>query len=118
LPFADKQANRGRWPNKIGDYLSAGRPIVSNPTGDIRDLFTRYDIGVLTEESPEAFAHGMAAVLDDPAHAAAQGNMARQVAERELSWPALTRQLEAHYSFIRNGRHPTVETPAGHYDPR
>lgn len=103
LPFADKQANRGRWPNKIGDYLSAGRPVVSNPTGDIQDLFTRYDIGVLTAEAPAAFARGMAEVLDDPSRAQAQGSMARQVAEHELSWPNLTRQLEAHYSRIRGG---------------
>lgn len=103
LPFADKQANRGRWPNKIGDYLSAGRPVVSNPTGDIQDLFARYDIGVLTEETPVAFAHGMAEVLDDPAHARAQGYMARQVAEHELSWPKLTQQLEEHYRRIRGG---------------
>jgi len=64
-----------------------------------------------------AFARGMAAVLDDPTHAAAQGNMARQVAERELSWPALTRRLEEHYQVIRNGGNAHVETPAGHYDP-
>lgn len=101
LPFADKQANRGRWPNKIGDYLSAGRPVVSNPTGDIQDLFTRYDIGTLTDESPEAFARGMATILDDPAHAQAQGVQARQVAEHELSWPNLTQRLEEHYSRIR-----------------
>jgi glycosyltransferase involved in cell wall biosynthesis len=113
LPFADKQANRGRWPNKIGDYLSAGRPVVSNPTGDIRDLFTRYDIGTLTDEAPAAFAGGMAAILDDPAHAEAQGVQARQVAEQELSWPNLTRQLEAHYSHIRGGASVAAEIPAG-----
>jgi glycosyltransferase involved in cell wall biosynthesis len=103
LPFADKQANRGRWPNKIGDYLSAGRPVVSNPTGDIQELFTEYGVGVLTDETPEAFARGMSDVLDDPAQAESQGRMARYVAEHELSWPRLTRQLEEHYSYIRSG---------------
>lgn len=100
LPFKDKQANRGRWPNKIGDYLSAGRPIVSNRTGDIQELFTRYTIGLLTEETPEAFAEGLASLIDDPVRAQEQGAEARYVAEHELSWATLTQRLEAHYQRI------------------
>jgi glycosyltransferase involved in cell wall biosynthesis len=111
LPFADKQANRGRWPNKLGDYLSAGRPVVSNPTGDIQDLFTRYDIGALTEGTPAAFARGMTDLLDDPARALAQGAAARQVAEHELSWPKLTQQLEEHYNSVRDSGRPQREEP-------
>ncbi|MFI5273900.1 MAG: glycosyltransferase [Ktedonobacterales bacterium] len=103
LPFMDKQANRGRWPNKIGDYLSAGRPVVSNPTGDIQDLFARYDIGCLTPETPAAFAQGFAAVLNDPAHATEQGAAARHAAEHELDWAKLTATLDAHYDRIRAG---------------
>jgi len=38
LPFADKIYNRGRWPCKIGDYLAAGRPVVSNPVGEVREI--------------------------------------------------------------------------------
>lgn len=41
LPFADKIYNRGRWPCKIGDYLAAGRPVVSNPTGEVRAIMQR-----------------------------------------------------------------------------
>jgi glycosyltransferase involved in cell wall biosynthesis len=102
LPFTDKQANRGRWPNKIGDYLAAGRPIVSNPVGDIAELFTTYDIGYLTDETPDAFAQGLHRALEDPARAAAQGAVARHVAEQVLSWAALTQRLEHHYELIRS----------------
>jgi hypothetical protein len=45
----------------------------------------------------------MSDVVDDPARAERQGQMARYVAEHELSWPRLTRQLEEHYSYIRSG---------------
>ena len=45
LPFADKIYNRGRWPCKIGDYLAAGRPVVSNPVGEVRELFQRSEVG-------------------------------------------------------------------------
>jgi len=46
LPLKDNPRNRGRWPNKIGDYLSVSRPIVANTVGDLHDLFRNYKIGV------------------------------------------------------------------------
>jgi glycosyltransferase involved in cell wall biosynthesis len=100
LPLADSIANRGRWPNKFGDYLSAGRPIVSNPTGDTQEFYARYDIGYLTADTPEAFARGLTAALDDPARTRTQGEVARYVAEHELSWATLTDVLEKHYVRI------------------
>ncbi len=102
LPFTNKLANRGRWPNKIGDYLAAGRPIVSNPVGDIKELFTAYDIGYLTNETPEAFAQGLYHALGDPTSAEAKGRTARFVAERVLSWALLSVRLEEHYGLIQS----------------
>ncbi len=102
LPFANKLANRGRWPNKIGDYLAAGRPIVSNPVGDIKALFTAYDIGYLTDETPEAFAQGLYQTLEDPTSAEAKGRAARFVAEHVLSWARLSVRLEEHYRLIQS----------------
>ena len=110
LPYANKLANRGRWPNKIGDYLAAGRPIVSNPVGDIKELFAAYNIGYLTDETPEAFAAGLALALDDTTSASAKGQTARYVAERVLSWGGLSVRLEEHYRRIQSASAPTVES--------
>lgn len=101
LPFANKLANRGRWPNKIGDYLAAGRPIVSNPVGDIKELFKVYDIGYLTDETPEAFGGGLLRAIEDPASAEAKARNARYVAERVLSWAQLSVRMEEHYRRIQ-----------------
>ncbi|MBN2519293.1 MAG: glycosyltransferase [Bacteroidales bacterium] len=38
--------NEARWPNKLGDYLAAGRKILTNPYGDIIPYVNKY---------PEAF---------------------------------------------------------------
>ncbi len=35
LPYTNRSVNLYRYPNKLGDYLSAGRPIVTNNTGDL-----------------------------------------------------------------------------------
>jgi glycosyltransferase involved in cell wall biosynthesis len=55
LPFADTNINRGRWPNKIGDYLCLKRPIISNPTGDIEKIFQSYHVGALCQQTEESF---------------------------------------------------------------
>ena len=47
LPLPDTTYNRGRWPNKITDYATAGRPTVTNPVGDMGDLVTEHDMGLL-----------------------------------------------------------------------
>jgi glycosyltransferase involved in cell wall biosynthesis len=104
LPYADKLANRGRWPNKIGDYLAAGRPIVSNPVGDIKILFTSFDIGYLTDETPSAFAQGLLRAIENPEASARKGQIARSVAEKVLSWQLLSVRLEEHYYRIQNMR--------------
>jgi glycosyltransferase involved in cell wall biosynthesis len=50
----DSLINRARWPNKIGDYLSLERPIITHPTGDVETYFNNYKIGFLCEETPES----------------------------------------------------------------
>jgi glycosyltransferase involved in cell wall biosynthesis len=109
LPFANKLANRGRWPTKIGDYLAAGRPIISNPVGDIKALFSAYDIGYLTDETPEAFASGLQQALEDSTRAEAQSRTARFVAERVLSWARLSVRLEEHYRLIQSNLAPASQ---------
>jgi glycosyltransferase involved in cell wall biosynthesis len=97
LPFANKIANVGRWPNKVGDYLSAARPVVSNPTGDIKGLFEEENIGLLAQSNPEDFAAKIVELLNDPTRCKEFGYNARIVAEKRLDWAVLTRQLDKFY---------------------
>ncbi len=55
LPYRKTNINMGRWPNKIGDYLCLDRPIITNPTGDVEELFQKYKIGLLCDETPDGF---------------------------------------------------------------
>ena len=67
LPLRNTPRNAGRWPNKIGDYVRANRPIISNPTGDIADLFSCYRIGVTCEESGDGFYDALRALVEEGA---------------------------------------------------
>ncbi len=103
LPYLDRPINRGRYPNKIGDYMAAGRPTVANATGDLGRLIEESGAGVLAGERPEDFAEAAASLLRDPERAAEMGKRARTAAE-ETSWSALAAGLAGFYRRVCEAR--------------
>ncbi|WP_319405962.1 glycosyltransferase family 4 protein [uncultured Desulfosarcina sp.] len=95
FPFSDKTVNKGRWPNKIGDYMAAGRPTVSNKTGDLVALFEKHKIGLLASENPEDLSEKTLILLSDETMSKELGFNARQTAERYYDWRLLSKNLEA-----------------------
>jgi len=65
MPFANKEINLGKFPNKLGDYLAAGRPILGNPTGEVKKLLEKENVGVLASEEPKKFAKAADKLLND-----------------------------------------------------
>lgn len=96
LPFANKEINLGKFPNKLGDYLAAGKPTISNPTGEIKKVFSKYKVGVLAPENPKLFAKSIDQILDDKKRLNSLGKEARKLAE-QLSWLTISKQLETLY---------------------
>jgi glycosyltransferase involved in cell wall biosynthesis len=117
LPMADRPYNHGRWPNKLGDYLSLGRPTISNPIGDVKCLFERRDVGLLAEWDAEKFAEKIIYLLDHPDLSEKIGRNARQVAENEYSWSILVRKLELFYDqILKEGNLMPDQTPNKHQE--
>lgn len=101
LPFTDKICNIGRGPIKLGDYMAAGRPIVSQPVGDLRHIFRQEaPFGVLTQDTPESFAEGICSLLENPERAEQYGRNARSAAERMYSWDVSAEGLERLYECL------------------
>ena len=100
MPFSDTVSNRGRWPNKIGDYMCVGRPTVSNPVGEVQRLFRQHEIGVLADPTPDAMAQAALDLIDNPGRAAAMGRHAREIAESEFRWDRLVEGLERWYQQV------------------
>ncbi|MCG2766800.1 MAG: glycosyltransferase family 4 protein [Anaerolineae bacterium] len=96
LPFPDMIYNVGRWPNKIGDYLSIGRPTVSNPVGDVKVLFESQEVGLLAGDAAD-FAQKIVFLIENPDVANRLGENARQVAVTTYDWRILIRRLEEFY---------------------
>ena len=97
LPLRDHDDNRARWPNKIGDYLAAGRPIIANRVGDAAMLIEAERVGLVTDQSPKSIAEAMLQLLAHPQQALEMGVRARCVAETKLSWRALALRLDGFY---------------------
>lgn len=98
LPFTNKICNIGRGPIKLGDYMAAGRPIVTQPVGDLRAVFEEdAPIGLLAGDSPSEFAEAVCELLSDPERAEQYGRNARRLAEEKYSWQKLSERLEACY---------------------
>ncbi len=99
LPFTDKICNIGRGPIKLGDYMAAGRPIVTHPVGDLRSVFEEDEpIGILAGEGPDGFARAVCTLLAEPERAERYGENARRLAEQKYAWARLAVRLEKIYA--------------------
>jgi glycosyltransferase involved in cell wall biosynthesis len=102
LPYTNRSVNLFRYPNKLGDYLAAGRPIVANNTGDLGHLVTNERVGLAVPDTPEAFAVAVKDLFDDPTLADELGQRGRALAETKLDWRFFARDLEVFYGNILN----------------
>jgi len=98
LPLTDRAANRGRLPNKLLDYLAAGRPTVASPVGDIKTIMEEHAVGLLAGEND--FAQAIASLLSSPETRAELGHNARRVAEEVFNWDRLIDRLESFYRCL------------------
>ena len=101
LPLRDNNANRGRFPMKLSDYMAVGRPIVATAVGDISQLFEEEAIGRLADDTPESFAQEIAMLLANSTLRAQFGKHARVVAEKRFDWAILSDQLLNIYQQYR-----------------
>jgi len=101
LPLRNTVANNGRWPAKLNDYLSAGRPVVTCEVGDMTELFTKHKVGLLSKDTPQDFAEKVLILLGNQEMQEELGSNARKLAEGQLAWEFLTERLDNFYARIR-----------------
>jgi len=97
IVMPDTIGHRGRWPGKISEYLSAGRPVLMTAVGDAAALVQRVGAGWTAPPMAEALAEAAARVLPDEEALARAGAAARALAEGDLSWDRLAGELESFY---------------------
>lgn len=103
LPLTDCGANTGRWPYKLTDYMTSGRPVVATAIGDMVEFIAHYQIGITTDVNPAAIANATIKLFEDRQKQIAYGRNAYHVAQNDLSWETLTKQLMQFYEKVLNG---------------
>lgn len=101
IPMKNNRYNECRWPNKIGDYLAAGRPVLSDCVGEMKAVLASAPIGRLVAGGVDEVRKGMLAFLNASEHDSNEmGKCSRRLAESEYSWERLTRRLEGFYTGL------------------
>ncbi|MDD5556444.1 MAG: glycosyltransferase [bacterium] len=98
LPMRDNPINEGRWPNRIGEHIAAGRATAACAVGEMKTLFKRAPLGILARPEESDLVDKLIYLLDRPEMADELGAAARRFAEQELSWNALGGRL---LEFVR-----------------
>lgn len=106
LPLPETPYNIGRWPNKVGDYMAIGRPVITNPTGELKDIFSSGEFGLTCRYDASDFAAKILELLRDPARRLEMGRKARAWAVEMLPWDKKAADLEGFYSSVikRHGK--------------
>ncbi|MCB8946118.1 MAG: glycosyltransferase family 4 protein [Ardenticatenaceae bacterium] len=97
LTLCDSGANRGRFPMKTHDFMAAGVPLLVTDVGDLGTMVREKGIGWVAEAEVERVTAVTLDLLANPTARRQMGQQARYVAETELAWPIITRQLADFY---------------------
>lgn len=89
LPFPDEPSNQARLPNRLGDSMAAGRPVVSNDVGEVGEIIHREGIGLAVGEAPEEMADALVKLLMEKDFARTMGQRGREAAKARYAWSSL-----------------------------
>lgn len=93
--------NIAGWPNKLGDYLACGRPVLLNLYGDV-EQFTKNSIGsfYITNRSVKNLISKIRLIHNNKNSLLTEGKKNRLLAEESLSWSIKSKDLENFYKKI------------------
>jgi len=97
LKTEDEIADRARWPIRLGDYLAAGRPIITG-TGDAAREIHKHKCGYpIKPGDPKDLADKIIEMANRRHLWDEFGKNARALAEGDLSWGKIAKDLEQLY---------------------
>ena len=76
------------WPNKLGDYLSYGRPVLIDPYGDLIEFVDIHKTGFITikHNDPNSIINELNKIIHNKYNLIEMCEYNRKIAETEISW--------------------------------
>lgn len=90
--------------NTVVEALQRGVPAIVTPEVGAADAVTQSGGGLVADGAAAPLGAAIAALLDDPARAAAMGEAGRFYMERHYGWQTIAGQMEALYEDMRQAR--------------
>jgi glycosyltransferase involved in cell wall biosynthesis len=102
LPRSSGEFSAAGFPNKLGEYLASGRPVVVTRVGDIPKYLTDGESAFLVEpDDNAAFAEAVVRVMSSPELVGAVGAEGRRVAENNMRADVVAERLAAWMTSLR-----------------
>ncbi len=90
------------YPNKVFDYMAAGRPVILAIDGVIRQVVENAQAGIpVTPGDPQALADAITELASDPAKCRTMGKNGRSAIENEFSRIELAEKFTALLETMR-----------------
>jgi glycosyltransferase involved in cell wall biosynthesis len=103
--FQPAKAHLKALPNKLFEYMAAGRPVIASDFPLWREIVTEAGCGLLVDPlDPRAIAEAMNYILARPDEAAAMGGRGRAVVEGRRNWEAEFPKLIRFYAALSGGK--------------
>lgn len=92
--------NNSGWPNKFGDYLAIGRPILVNLYGEVEVFSRKWNPALIeTKYDINSIANSIADICSDKYDLCSMGAVNRKIAENN-SWKEKAREIDSFYLKI------------------
>lgn len=92
--------DKARWPQKVGEYMAAGRPVLCSDVGDVAKFIRDHEAGLTTDNTIIDLQEKFKQLLTSQEYASRLGQNARYATENHISWAQLAENLEAFYYKI------------------
>jgi glycosyltransferase involved in cell wall biosynthesis len=94
IPLRKTIANNGRWPSKLNDYLSMGKPVVATDICVVRELFKVAKFGEIADDEPQDFAEKLKLLLLDTDAMRVYSSNAYNIASGPLNWNSVVDKVD------------------------
>ena len=87
IPLRPNVQDAARFPNKVGEYVASGNPMVTTQVGEIAYYFKDGESAFIAEDYEEnSFAQKMQQLIDHPAEASAIGVEGKRIGHQEFDY--------------------------------
>ncbi|MCW5515664.1 glycosyltransferase [Muriicola sp. Z0-33] len=103
IPLRPTVQDEARFPHKIGEYLAAGKPMITTGYGEINnyDFIDGENVLIADEYDPGDFADKMNFVINNPSVAKSIGIEGRQMGYKNFNYTNFGKDLRKYFAILK-----------------